>query len=57
MPLRRRYWEVVTADGRNLVAYRDLVRGRWYTHVERRGGRTSTAQGRAAGSVTFAALP
>jgi hypothetical protein len=30
-PLRRRYWEVVTADGRNLIAYRDLVRGRWYT--------------------------
>jgi hypothetical protein len=29
-PLRRRYWEVVTADGRNLVAFRDLVRGRWY---------------------------
>jgi len=31
-PLRRRYWEVVTADGRNLVAFRDLVRSRWYTH-------------------------
>ena len=30
-PLRRRYWEVVTADGRNLVAFRDLERGRWYT--------------------------
>jgi hypothetical protein len=30
-PLRRRYWEVVTADGRNLVAFRDLVRNRWYT--------------------------
>ena len=30
-PLRRRYWELVTADGRNLVAFRDLVRGRWYT--------------------------
>jgi hypothetical protein len=30
-PLRRRYWEVVTAGGRNLVAFRDLVRGRWYT--------------------------
>jgi hypothetical protein len=30
-PLRRRYWEVVTADGRNLVAFRDLQRGRWYT--------------------------
>ncbi len=31
VPLRRRYWEVVTADGRNLVAFRDLMRGRWYT--------------------------
>jgi hypothetical protein len=30
-PLRRRYWEVVTADGRNLVAFRDLERSRWYT--------------------------
>ena len=30
-PLRRRYWEVVTSDGRNLVAFRDLERGRWYT--------------------------
>ena len=30
-PLRRRYWEVVTADGRNLVAFRDLVLGRWFT--------------------------
>ena len=30
-PLRRRYWEIVTADGRNLVAFRDLERGRWYT--------------------------
>ena len=29
-PLRRRYWEVVTADGRNLVAFRDLRDGRWY---------------------------
>ena len=28
-PLRRRYWEVVTADGRNLVVFRDLGRGRW----------------------------
>ena len=29
-PLRRRYWELVTADGRNLIAFRDLERGRWY---------------------------
>jgi hypothetical protein len=29
-PLRRRYWEVVTADGRDLVVFRDLRGGRWY---------------------------
>ena len=28
-PLRRRYWEVVTADGRDLVIYRDLEEGGW----------------------------
>jgi hypothetical protein len=31
-PLRRRYWEVVTIDGRDLVVYRDLEDGRWYSH-------------------------
>ena len=29
-PLRRRYWEVVTADGRDLVVFRDLVDGGWF---------------------------
>jgi CO dehydrogenase/acetyl-CoA synthase delta subunit len=29
-PLRRRYWEVVTAGGRNVVVFRDLVRRAWY---------------------------
>jgi CO dehydrogenase/acetyl-CoA synthase delta subunit len=29
-PLRRRYWEVVTAGGRNVVVFRDLVAGGWY---------------------------
>ena len=29
-PLRRRYWEVVTADCRDLVVYRDLEEGRWF---------------------------
>ncbi len=29
-PLRRRYWEVVTGDGRDLVVFHDLVGGRWY---------------------------
>ena len=30
VPLRRRYWEVVTGDGRDLVVFRDLEAGRWY---------------------------
>jgi hypothetical protein len=29
-PLRRRYWEVVTIDGRNEVVFHDLVSGRWW---------------------------
>ena len=29
-PLRRRYWEVVTIDGRDLVVFRDLAVGGWY---------------------------
>jgi hypothetical protein len=29
-PLRRRYWEIVTADGRDLVIYRDLEAGGWF---------------------------
>jgi len=29
-PLRRRYWEVVTTCGRDLVVFRDLIAGRWY---------------------------
>ena len=31
-PLRRRYWEVVTVDGRDLVIFRDLEDRRWYRH-------------------------
>jgi hypothetical protein len=27
-PLRRRYWEVVTTNGRNLVVFHDLIAGR-----------------------------
>ena len=30
-PVRRRYWEVVTADGRNLVLFRDLEEDRWFS--------------------------
>ena len=30
-PVRRRYWEVVTDDGRSVVVFRDLVRGGWFS--------------------------
>ena len=29
-PVRRRYWEVVTACGRDLTVFRDLEAGRWF---------------------------
>jgi len=29
-PLRRRYWEVVTAEGRNRVVFRDLEADTWF---------------------------
>ena len=29
-PLRRRYFEVVLIDGRNVVVFRDLVGGGWF---------------------------
>ncbi len=29
-PLRRRYWEVVTDDGRDEVVFRDLCEGGWW---------------------------
>ena len=29
-PLRRRYWEVVTICGRNVVVFRELQERRWY---------------------------
>ena len=29
-PVRRRYWEVVTRDGKSIVVYRDLERGEWF---------------------------
>ena len=31
-PLRRRYWEVVTTCGRDIVVFRDLVGEGWFTH-------------------------
>jgi hypothetical protein len=31
-PLRRRYWELVTTCGRNLVVFHDLERGSWWRH-------------------------
>ena len=30
-PLRRRYWELVSARGRNLVVFHDLRSGGWFT--------------------------
>ena len=30
-PLRRRYFELVLADGRDVVVFMDLVERRWYT--------------------------
>ena len=37
-PLRRRYWEVLSASGRNLVVFHDLAgagddRGGWFTQA------------------------
>ena len=29
-PMRRRYWEVVTATGRDEVVFHDLISGRWW---------------------------
>lgn len=29
-PVRRRYWEVVTYGGRNLVLFKDLQTGNWF---------------------------
>ena len=29
-PLRRRYWELVTVCGHNVVVFHDLDRGRWW---------------------------
>ena len=31
-PLRRRYWEVVTTCGRDVVVFRDLVGEGWFSH-------------------------
>jgi hypothetical protein len=29
-PVGRRYWEVVTANGRDEIVFHDLFSGRWY---------------------------
>lgn len=29
-PLRRRYWELVSSSGRDIVVFHDLLGGRWY---------------------------
>ncbi|HWF51296.1 MAG TPA: hypothetical protein VG294_11715 [Solirubrobacteraceae bacterium] len=30
-PLRRRYWEIVTTCGRNVVVFHDLSAGAWFS--------------------------
>lgn len=30
-PLRRRYWELVGEQGRNLVVFHDICAGGWFT--------------------------
>jgi hypothetical protein len=30
-PLRRRYWEIVTEDGRDVVVFRELDGGGWFS--------------------------
>ncbi|MFI5005671.1 MAG: hypothetical protein ACHQE6_11730 [Solirubrobacterales bacterium] len=32
-PLRRRYWEVVSGQGRNLVVFHDLCAGTWFAQA------------------------
>jgi hypothetical protein len=32
-PLRRRYWELVSMSGRNLVVFHDLISGRWFSQA------------------------
>ena len=32
-PLRRRYWEVVSDGGRNVVVFHDLQSGDWFTQA------------------------
>jgi len=29
-PVRRRYWELLSVDGHNLVVFRDLQSGQWF---------------------------
>lgn len=31
-PLRRRYWELVSESGRNIVVFHELIDGHWYRH-------------------------
>jgi hypothetical protein len=31
-PLRRRYWELVSESGRDIVVFRDLLGGSWFRH-------------------------
>ncbi len=31
-PVRRRYWELVTSSGRNIIVFHELGAGCWYRH-------------------------
>ncbi|HEX3874463.1 MAG TPA: hypothetical protein VHW26_09985 [Solirubrobacteraceae bacterium] len=31
-PLHRRYWELVSQSGRDIVVFRDLLGGSWFRH-------------------------
>ena len=32
-PVRRRYFELTLANGANVVVFRDIISGRWYTQA------------------------
>lgn len=45
-PLRRRYWELVGARGRNVVVFHDLHGGGWFVQDGRGRSRSRTGAGR-----------
>lgn len=45
-PLRRRYWEVVSAGGRNLVVFHDLHNGGWFAQRDQGRPQVAPSSGR-----------